>query len=94
MKEKYESQEVERKLKEDIEKYFHFVLKETNNRLSKENKKFVYLITLIENLKERYENDNKRYIDQYWIQILFLCFNWGFLELISSQQNTAKLKKK
>jgi len=41
------------------------VLRETNNRLNKENKKFLYLLGSVENLKERYENENKRYLDQY-----------------------------
>lgn len=65
IKEKFENLEVEKKLKEDIEKYFHHVLRETNNRLNKENKKFLYLLGSVENLKERYENENKRYLEQY-----------------------------
>jgi chromosome segregation ATPase len=64
VKDRFEVLEAEKKLKEDIEKYFHHVLKETNSRLNKENKKFIYLINSIENLKERYEVDIRRQQDQ------------------------------
>lgn len=64
VKERFEVLEAEKKLKEDIEKYFHHVLKETNSRLNKENKKFTYLINSIENLRERYEIDIRRHQDQ------------------------------
>ena len=64
MKDRFDMLEAEKKLKEDIEKYFHHVLKETNSRLNKENKKFIYLISSIENLKERYETDIRRHQDQ------------------------------
>jgi hypothetical protein len=42
-------------MRSDAQKYFQFLLKEANHRLTKENDKFNYLIDNFLNIKEKLE---------------------------------------
>jgi len=57
---KYEEQGMEKRKKDEFNKYFEYVLREGNSKMQKENRKLEELILDMERTRDRCESENRK----------------------------------
>ena len=62
---KYEEQEVDKRKKDESNKYFEYILREGNSKMQKENRKLEELILDMERTRDRCESENRKTTEKY-----------------------------